>query len=385
MQTNPRIQYLDSLRGIAALAVFLGHYFYCMGWSAFFPPALERFPFSLMLDGQAAVSLFFVLSGLVLVLPYTRMDPKQFSLVSELKHFIPTRLIRICLPFFVALFLSYLAARYLRMDPASYARPEMMRIEEFWANDSSFRNFLRQLVLIPPAKGQHFIPQDWSLTAELKASLLILFFFSLTIRSHLAYVAVLLLFVIFRRDWFLVHFSLGIYTARHFLLVRNFFSERALALRIVFAAVFVFLYAVKSSPLPLASFYPTSWREDFIWMLSGVGAWGLIVVAIGSPWVQRWLLWKPFLALGRISYSFYLLQMIVIQAVSPRVYGWVMGPLGDEFAHLAAFLLSLAMVILLSAMSFRWVERPSLRLSHALRDKIRGPREIPMDPKKRGI
>jgi hypothetical protein len=78
-----RVEYLDSIRGLAALFVLLGHvvavfkwpaaYWLCFGW-----------PFiAILIDGKAAVVMFFVLSGYVLSKPYVVTSkappPQNFS------------------------------------------------------------------------------------------------------------------------------------------------------------------------------------------------------------------------------------------------------------------------------------------------------------------
>jgi peptidoglycan/LPS O-acetylase OafA/YrhL len=73
---------LEALRGLAALAVVVGHFILAfwpgfffrtgLGWSEFplWLQTLSRFPGKFLWDGHTAVSLFFVLSGFVLSLSY---------------------------------------------------------------------------------------------------------------------------------------------------------------------------------------------------------------------------------------------------------------------------------------------------------------------------
>jgi hypothetical protein len=86
-----RVEYLDSIRGLAALFVLLCHTTKAFDW----PPAywtLINWPFIYILfDGKAAVVMFFVLSGYVLSKPYvTSADtpPQNFpaNLLSPSLH-----------------------------------------------------------------------------------------------------------------------------------------------------------------------------------------------------------------------------------------------------------------------------------------------------------
>ena len=68
---NSRIEYLDSIRGIAAMMVVVYHF---IGWRW-----AERTMFhvsSMFFNGADAVSFFFVLSGFVLSFKYLQSDKK---------------------------------------------------------------------------------------------------------------------------------------------------------------------------------------------------------------------------------------------------------------------------------------------------------------------
>ena len=83
-----RLTYLDSIRGLAALSVLCSHY--CGAYDL--PPIVSQwvsnFPLSMCRDGFAGVSIFFVLSGLVLSLKYLRKGKNEYALSNVLGPFL---------------------------------------------------------------------------------------------------------------------------------------------------------------------------------------------------------------------------------------------------------------------------------------------------------
>ncbi|MGH9597467.1 MAG: acyltransferase family protein, partial [Edaphobacter sp.] len=94
---------LDSLRGIAAVAVMFFHFHLLWEesphhewseWLFMFPPL------KFLIAGHAAVILFFLLSGFVLALPQIRGKKQRYA------EYISKRVCRIYMPYLVALFLA---------------------------------------------------------------------------------------------------------------------------------------------------------------------------------------------------------------------------------------------------------------------------------------
>ena len=69
---SKRLEYLDSIRGVAALFVLLSHTVAAFAWPKGFDTFLNLPFVSILFSGQEAVCMFFVLSGYVLSKPYFR-------------------------------------------------------------------------------------------------------------------------------------------------------------------------------------------------------------------------------------------------------------------------------------------------------------------------
>ncbi len=87
-----------------------------------------------------------------------------------------------------------------------------------------------------------------------------------------------------------------------------------------------------------------------LWGLSGVGAAGLIVVAIGSPFARRLLEARPVLWLGKVSFSLYLVHAPILATLAFSF--------GDERWWLVG-IVGVPLSLLIAAGFFQLVERPS--------------------------
>jgi peptidoglycan/LPS O-acetylase OafA/YrhL len=100
-----RLDYLDSLRGIAAIYVVLYHaYWFSIGKDIYHYGKPLRILFALVMYGHYAVDLFIVLSGYCLMLPVVRSASHEIS--HGLLGFIQRRAKRILPPYYAALLFS---------------------------------------------------------------------------------------------------------------------------------------------------------------------------------------------------------------------------------------------------------------------------------------
>ncbi len=109
------------------------------------------------------------------------------------------------------------------------------------------------------------------------------------------------------------------------------------------------------------------WLSTYGFSLPGIIGVSVLVAAIRLVSVQEVLMWKPLLALGKVSYGFYVLHLVLIglfpQTVQP-----------GSFPRLSIGLVLFVGTWSLSAISFRLLEQPFLRL----KDRWAPAREAPV-------
>ena len=313
-----RIGSLDGVRGIAAVVVLLYHH------SLVARPALEQqngvwewltqSPAKILTAGTEAVLVFFVLSGLVVALPALQGRLNWLS-------YYPTRLLRLYLPVAASL---VLAAGFLLLVPHSgtQAAPGSWLLERN-ADSAPLSLLLNEATLLPATYTLNNVL--WSLRWEVLFSLLLPVFVvaarAAASRVWLAVIASTASMVLGRvleidALVYLPTFFLGTLMAANLDRLRAW-GETASARR---GGVLWLGVGVASSGLLIAGWLARplapagSAPSAVLWGLASLGAAGLIVVSLLSPWcravlesaVPRWL--------GRMSFSIYLVHIPVLAA-----------------------------------------------------------------------
>ena len=204
---NHRIGYLDSVRGLAAFSVVVYHVVMAhWGWNL--GGKITVFFF----NGGDAVSLFFVLSGIVLSLRYFQTDE---PLALDYKKFAAARIFRLFPAFLIVLAIDYL---YIyRHD--TYFFWNWLTNKYFWLEEALLVRG-RSVILLP----------DWTLGVELAISLLVPFFI-LIVRFNqkwlLWFMAVTFFVGKTYYSAFVFHFCLGVWIAYRFKDIQKFDFKRS--------------------------------------------------------------------------------------------------------------------------------------------------------------
>jgi len=358
-----RFETLDSLRGVAALVVVFDH---C---AMLFRPIsddiavtfaadpiawlLLHTPLALLIEGRGAVALFFVLSGFVLALPWLRGRPPGYG------RFVVRRVCRIWLPYAVAIAVAAVLATTL----APYRPPPVSR----WFDTANWTETFTWQVALDHALmlGQHntFDNAIWSLIHEMRVSLIFPLLVLPVCRwgpvGAAAMVVVLTVLAKVLGLWpagsdvavsiagslhYAVLFMLGVALAQH--------AER---LRTWLLAGPAWIGGAALTAALALLWWHMPFQEDFC---LGVGSVLAIVAALSPGRLHAVLSSRALRALGRISYSLYLIHLLVLL---PAVYLLhAVLPLGV----IAALVPPLSVV---AAWGFnRLVEEPANRLGRRL-------------------
>ena len=349
--TAKRVVALDGLRGLAALMVVLGHSTGAIEIPGLYGRVvLLHSPLAVVLNAIGAVHLFFVLSGYCLAGSVRRgqhwLDVTQFYV---------RRVFRIHPPFMVAVVFTWILS-FSYVIPA----PEQGVSREYIGHlgvHVSPANLLAALRFPGTVGGQ--LPHGYTLMVEMIFSFLLPLMMWVSRRSHWSLLLLLSLWTIWSphttHAWqrYALDFTLGIALYQEHDRAARLFAwlpkPAALALLVAGLALFT---------------YPTWAIRMFEWwavLPFAVGGSVLVAGAIHSTRLAAILSTRPIAALGRTSYSSYLLHFAVLcwlTRLIPRQLGiWE----GVGFTALVV-----ACTLLISAASYRWIERPSIRLGNRI-------------------
>ncbi|KAF1809092.1 membrane protein acetyltransferase-like protein [Eremomyces bilateralis CBS 781.70] len=415
---------LDGLRGVACLMVYLSHqhpWWYREdnlheGFGYHGQTAFATFPFirSLFNGGNAAVAIFFVLSGYVLSAGPLQLirDGDTAAAHRRLISAFIRRPFRLYIPA-LSIALAFVFVMHLPFGLA----PTL----EFPVPKESFllelQNWIWQTALwMNPfaspetfARGYLYLPPAWTMPVEYEGSLLVYFMLAVATfipryRLSLFSVAGIILFSV--KKWSMACFMGGVVLAINDLdgidraLLKQFSKQGVKAtLNVLFILSWWLLCqpANKRDDPELSYntpgwyyltmvFTPRNYFEDEYWRFyNTLGAIILVYTVLRLKWLQSFFLTKRLKYLGRISFSLYLLHIPFLFTVGDRVermFGGIrgqfstwydyklaipdIGPIGFSTGFLASQAVILPLNMLLAELCTRYLDEPSIRVARAI-------------------
>ncbi|MBD0726673.1 hypothetical protein B6A10_15995 [Flavobacterium sp. L1I52] len=306
-----RIEYLDSLRGLASISVVISHFVLAYRLDLVFK-AVNYSPLHFFYDGFAAVTFFFVLSGYVLALSMKNRD--QIGLIP----FYLKRIFRIMPAYIFVLFISLLLHLLFKV---THTIPDSSSwINLFWNQPLDFKNFVGQIVFMKPEDGfAELVFQNWSLLVEMQFSFLIPFLFLIYKKSNFYFFFIfnLVLFFCFNAPIYIFHFSLGVLLAmsQDYILINFKRIKDKYKIALIFFIIFLYTYRYT---LPMYYYYVLREyslilsNDNLIWMITGLGSFLVLLYCFTSKRLQKLLNLNFFKFIGRVSYAIYLTHVIVL-------------------------------------------------------------------------
>ena len=354
-----RLHSLDAARGIAALAVVVWHWqhMYLIGGGKLEDRTTQPFYdvlFPLYHSGWLAVEFFFTLSGFVFFWLYGRaIDQKSLGL----GRFWLARFSRL----YPLHFITLLVIAVLQVNLMNHGH------DSFVYGGTNWPNFVLNLLFL-----QYFIPgwtfngPEWSVGVEIV--LYVLFFlYCRLLRPHWIVpllAAVVIGLWVMQTQWALGRGIIGffaggvVYEAWRRLRDRPAIAPLATPLLALAAALWIYaILEVKFHLLTglLDSLGITGWW--WVEMSFRLGLVPLTVFALALHESRGARFWQRLAPIGDLTYALYLwhfpLQLAIASAV--MLGGLPLAPIQTPLGFLTFF----AVLIAVSAMSYRWIERPA--------------------------
>jgi peptidoglycan/LPS O-acetylase OafA/YrhL len=389
----PRIGYLESIRGLAALQVLLFHFLSAFAPDLVFTPppgaivagTIHLSPLYFLYDGYSAVYIFFVLSAYVLTRSFEHHLAQPSSQIMA-------RLIRLGLP---ALAATLVAAAVMLM----FGRPNVeagdlsgsVWFASQWHADLSILSVIRDGVLnalflsYRGSPGVAFLPWQqpieqsfvaplWTLSIEFYGSMIVLGLCGFARRSRAWWWAVVLLGAIFTVRSAYICFFIG------HLLATFRRAERPAPARKLLP---VFSIALGVVLCVLAEVWQPQWLRSLCadptyFLLPGPFApvqqktFGAILVLIGiiDLEVARRFLSSPWLVrCSKLSFPLYLIHWPILFGPAAALFLLLNGIVGIELARVGAIVVGMGLAFVCSIF-FLPVDRRALELSRRLRKRM---------------
>lgn len=377
-----KLGFLDGVRGIAMMIVVLHHF-----GLVFFPAInyldpekihlgngsiellIAKTPLNIFFNGGFAVSIFFVLSGFVLSYKFHISGSQRL-----LREYAAKRYFRLFLPVAGVIVICYLMNLF-GLFPSQ--RMEGITKSEDWLNNlfagmkgpgDMIRNIFIDVFF---NNDNRYNAVLWTMTIEFLGSLLLFSFLALTgdhkktVLLHIIVAGLILL----TDKKFYAAFILGSLISRLF--ISGFSFPKGI--KGVCIKSFLLVTGVYFSSFPQGFFTQQSmWKWiDWSWtsgydLFHVLGAFCILFVICFDKNFIRFFSIKPFLYLGKISFSFYLLHLAVICSFGVFIFQELWEP-GTYFVPvLISFIASLAVSFLISHFYYQWIDKSSIRFSEKM-------------------
>lgn len=237
-------------------------------------------------------------------------------------------------------------------------------LREAWNHPPTIINTLRQCFFVQSDGTLRLVPQDWTLGIELIGSFLIPFFIFLARWNTLALLGIagIPLASFHAGAWYLA-FVCGVLLAKH----HNYLEQKIRGLTFFWKMTILFLGLVLYQSRLLLTFVFAPGGRIVVYLISA-GCVLIILMSLFSKRIQKTLNHPVATFFGRISYSVYLVQFIILLCPLPRFIEWLntFGITRPIPVMLLGLGFSVLATTLLATISYYLVELPAIRLGRRL-------------------
>ncbi|WP_341900264.1 acyltransferase [Fluviicola taffensis] len=374
--------FLDGVRGVAMMIVVLHHF-----GLGFFPAInylnpekihlgnggaemlIAKTPLNIFFNGGFAVSIFFVLSGFVLSYKFHQSGSRKL-----LTEYAAKRYFRLLLPVagsVVICYLLHLFGLFSHQHVGEITKSQDW-FQGLYSDMKGLGDVLKNIFLdVFLNNDNRYNAVLWTMTIEFLGSLLLFSFLALmgnnkkTILLHILVAAVILC----TDKKFYAAFILGSLISKLFVDGFSFPKGwKGISIKLV-----LLITGVYFSSYPQGFFTEQSIWKPLAWSCTNsydlfhvLGAFCILFVICFDRNFIRFFSIKPFLYLGKISFSFYLLHLAVMCSLGCFIFLQLWKP-GTYFVpFLISFLASMAVSFLVSHFYYQFVDKAGIRFSEKM-------------------
>lgn len=363
------INYLDSVRGLAALWVMLYHFIN----QRFHEHSMAKMA-SFFINGEAAIFLF-VLSGFVLSYKYIVLNQPL-----DIRKFYIQRILRFWPAFFVAVLINALYHYRHDLSATNLIDQFVLNKGHFWEEAS--------LIRFSPGfntNPQYYLP-GWALVIILSMSFFLPFMIALAIRSWKYIAWMLLAFLLIGNNVgpkyvYHIHFALGVLLSCWFLAISSGELRKLKLYKyryiILAGAVVIFSLRQLSRINKIHFFGPgyKHWIQDFMGIdfshYSAIASFIFLIAIADSQRARNFLNHRALRYLGKISYCLYLMHWVVVVAIFEHWSQIVVLFPSTIVAVVVMMIVCTAISAGLAILLHHTVELPAIRFSKRATSRIR--------------
>jgi len=364
-----KLEYIDGLKGIGAFMVYLCHFVYAFYYAAYsllpehahtraaIEVALGKTPLNIFYNGNAMVCLFLVLSGFVLCLSYFKTRERSRLADGAKKRYF--RLMPVILAVNILIFLLMCLGLYKNAEVAVFTKSTAW-FQDFNQFEPNFLKMLYESLLGCFLRGSNaYNGVLWTIPYLFWGALIVYLAAFLVGENRLRYVVYgVMILVSLKTDIYFAGIFLGfalcdIFCTRESVL--RWYRKLPAVPVLIFLLGF-YLLSYPSIGMDMTGTIYAILPSAYTVVYHIAGAFLLTAGVLGSGGLQRFLAWRPFVYLGKISYSLYLLHFPVIATFSCYLFLWLHEKLGYHLTVVLDFVFTTAMVLLISAFSQRYLE-----------------------------
>jgi peptidoglycan/LPS O-acetylase OafA/YrhL len=374
--------FLDGVRGVAMMIVVLHHF-----GLGFFPAInylnpekihlgnggaelmIAKTPLNIFFNGGFAVSIFFVLSGFVLSYKFHQSGSRKL-----LTEYAAKRYFRLLLPVGASVVICYVLHLFGLFTHQSVGNITKSQdwFKGLFSDMKGFGDVIKNMFLdVFLNNDNRYNAVLWTMTIEFLGSLLLFSFLALAgnnKKSILLHIIVAALILCTDKKFYAA-FILGSLISRLFVDGFSFPKDwKGFGIKLVLLTAGIYFSSYPQGFFTEQSIWkPLAWSWTNSYDLFHVlGAFCILFVICFDKNFTRFFSVKPFLYLGKISFSFYLIHLAVMCSLGCFIFMQLWKPGTYFIPFLISFAASMAASFLIAHFYYKWIDKSSIRFSEKM-------------------